>query len=150
MKKNIILIIIIIILIVGGAIYYNYQKLPDDTQNIPISETSGPHVVIEPITYDFGLVKYGDVARHTFVVKNIGDQMLEINGVTTSCACTKGEMKVTNIASGEQANLDVSFDPAVHGDDTDLGKLTRTIYVSTNDPLEGEVETKIYADVYKE
>lgn len=153
MRKSIIGIIAIVIIVLVGAVIYGYQKSADSDIEV-LSNTnneiqSGPHIVIEPATHDFGRVKYGDIPEYTFIVKNIGDQVLEINGVTTSCACTKGEIDNMSIASGGQANLLVSFNPAIHGDGTDLGELTRTIYISTNESHEEEAEAKIYADVYK-
>ncbi len=148
MKKGIALSIAAVIVIIGGVILLNYQQAADSEVNAN-SDPSGPHITIEPSTYDFGRVKFGDVPEYIFVVKNIGDKDLEINSVSTSCACTKGEMEVSSIAPGEQADLVVSFNPAIHGDDTDLGELTRTIYISTNDPHQEEIEAKIYADVFK-
>ncbi|MDP2684336.1 MAG: DUF1573 domain-containing protein [bacterium] len=152
MTKNVIIFLIVLLVFIGGVVFYNYQHLSDNTDNKEdiINNESGPHIAIEPATHDFGRVKYGDVPEYTFIVKNIGDQILEINGVTTSCACTKGEIDNMNIEPGGQANLLVSFDPAVHGDDTDIGELTRTIYISTNESHEEEAEAKIYADVYRE
>lgn len=153
MRKSIIGIIVIIVIILVGAIVYGYQQSADSDAEILSNSNSniqsGPHIVIEPATHDFGLVKFGDVPEYTFIVKNIGNQILEVNGVTTSCACTNGEIDNMSIVPGGQANLLVSFNPAIHGDDTDMGELTRTIYISTNDPNKEEVEAKIYAEVYK-
>ena len=53
------------------------------------------------------------------------------------------------IAPGQSANLLVTFDPAVHKDDSDLGDLIRIIYVRTNDPENSEVEVEITAKVVK-
>lgn len=146
MKKGIVLTISIIGILLAGAGYAYFQVVePEAEVVIP----TGPHIVVEPATFDFGQVLYGDVPQHTFTVKNTGDQVLEIDGVTTSCACTSGEVSATTIAPGAQVNLVVSFDPAVHGDDTDMGPLTRTVYIATNDVHQPEAEAKIYADVYK-
>jgi len=144
MKKVFVIGIVVLI----SATVYGYQQAAVTEKNVD-DEPAGPRVTIEPATYDFGRVKFGDVPEHVFVVKNLGDQDLEIKNVSTSCACTKGEIEVSSIAPGEQADLLVSFDPAIHGDDTDIGQLTRTIYISTNDPQQDEIEAKIYADVFK-
>lgn len=148
MKKGIVWGIIIIGVVAIGVVIYSYQQASEFETEV-INKQSGPHIVVDPATYDFGQVKFGDVPEHTFNVKNTGDQNLEIKGVTTSCACTKGEMKESNIIPGEQAELVVSFDPAVHGDDSDMGELTRTVYITSNDSNQEEIEVKIYADVYK-
>jgi hypothetical protein len=49
----------------------------------------------------------------------------------------------------ESTTVNVSFDPAVHKDDTDLGELTRTIYVETDNPNYSDLETIITANVIK-
>ncbi len=148
MKKGIVWGIIIIGVAVIGIVVYSYQQASESEKEV-INKQSGPHIAVAPATYDFGRVKFGDVPEHTFIVKNTGDQSLEIKGVSTSCACTNGYMKVDSIAPGEQAELMVSFDPAVHGDDSDMGELTRTVYITSNDFNQEEIEVKIYADVYK-
>lgn len=148
MKKGIVWGIIIIGVAVIGVVIYSYQQASESETEV-INKQSGPHIVVDPAIYDFGRVKFGDVPEYTFVVKNTGDQNLEIEGVSTSCACTKGEMKVSSIAPGEQVDLVVNFDPAVHGDDSDMGELTRTVYITSNDSSQEEIEVKIYADVYK-
>lgn len=148
MKKSIVVVVVGVVVVLIGGIVYSYMQASEPEKEI-IEVESGPHIVIDPATHDFGRVKFGDVPEYTFAVKNSGDQILEIKSVTTSCACTKGEMEEMSIAPGGTANLVVSFDPAVHGDDTDMGELTRTIYLSTNDSNQEEVEAKIYAEVYK-
>ncbi|MBU0613509.1 DUF1573 domain-containing protein [Patescibacteria group bacterium] len=141
MNKQVLSIILVIVVVTLGATLYGFLQVEE--------ELVGPQITIDPTSYDLGRVKFGDVPEYTFTVKNSGDQPLQINGVTTSCACTKGEIDQEEILPGQEAGLLVSFDPAVHGDDTDMGKLTRTVYIATNDPINKEVEVKIYADVYK-
>jgi hypothetical protein len=46
--------------------------------------------------------------------------------------------------------ISVSFDPAVHKDDTDLGELTRTIYIDTDNPNFPKLTSTITANVIKE
>jgi len=154
MKKGIFISIIIIVAVLIGIVIYNYQQAEStsavNNEKTETNSASGPHIVVEPLTHDFGRVKYGEVAVYNFTVKNTGDQTLEIKSVSTSCGCTKGEIAETTILPGGQADLKVSFDPAVHEDDTDLGQLSRTIYIDSNDPDWSEIEAKIYADVYKE
>lgn len=147
MSRNLVWGLVVLIALIGGVVYSYMQS--SEPEEVATLVSFGPSILAEPTTYDFGRVKFGDISKHTFIIKNSGNQILEINGISTSCACTKGEMAVQTIAPGEQADLVVSFDPAVHGDDTDLGQLTRTVYISSNDPSQEEIEVKIYADVYK-
>ena len=131
----------IVVVVFAIAVVFKYST----TEDVLV----GPRIEVEPNTFDFGRVKYGDVVKTNFIVKNIGSETLEIKSVTTSCGCTKGEIVSKVIESGESSDLKVSFDPAVHKDDSDMGLLTRTIYIKSNDLDNEEVEVTITADVYK-
>jgi len=49
----------------------------------------------------------------------------------------------------ESTTVNISFDPAVHKDNTDLGELTRTIYVDTDNPNFPQLTSTITANVVK-
>lgn len=106
-------------------------------------------VVIEPETKDLGEVIYGDVATTNFTLKNSTPQKLKITKISTSCSCTSAEMEKQELVPYENSNVVVSFDPAVHKDDTDLGSITRTIYINTDNPNFAKVTATITADVVK-
>jgi len=159
---NKIVLIFAIILVLGGAILYGYLKTPDQGSlnnnlgirgpGIPADETSkGPIIEVTPSSYDLGTVIYGEVAEHTFVVKNLGSQPLEILRLSTSCGCTKATIAEEDkvIAPGQSVDMLVTFDPAVHKDDMDLGDITRVVYIRTNDPKNPETEVEITAKVIK-
>lgn len=44
-------------------------------------ESLGPQISIEEQEFDFKEVKQGDIIEHSFIVKNVGDQPLEIKSV---------------------------------------------------------------------
>lgn len=162
---NKILILIIAILIIGsGVVFFSkYNETAKqtsliDNKNIntettiePKIENMPPTIKIIPSNFDFGVVIYGDVAEHIFKIKNEGSEPLEILKLSTSCACTKASMAEENkiISPGQSVNMLVTFDPAVHKDDSDLGELVRTVYITTNDPENPESEIKINANVVK-
>ncbi|MDZ7587207.1 MAG: cytochrome c biogenesis CcdA family protein, partial [Patescibacteria group bacterium] len=50
----------------------------------------------------------------------------------------------------ESTLINITFDPAVHKDDTDLGDLMRTIYIETDNPNFPDLESTITATVIKE
>ena len=54
-----------------------------------------------------------------------------------------------SIAPGVSADLKVTFDPAVMKNNPDLGKVTRVVYIKSNDPANPEVEVTINALVVK-
>lgn len=56
-------------------------------------------------THDFGKLKKGPVAEHTFEFTNTGKEVLMINGVTPSCACTKVEWDKQPIPPGQKGHI---------------------------------------------
>ncbi len=106
-------------------------------------------VSISPTTQDLGEVIYGDVVETNFVITNNTDKTINLTRVTTSCGCTKAILDKEILEPGETVKIKVTFDPAVHKDNTDLGDLTRTIYVETDHPDFEELEVTITANVSK-
>lgn len=107
-------------------------------------------VIITPDSQDLGTVIYGDVPTTTFTLTNFTPLPLKITRVSTSCGCTKAEVENEELGAYESTTINVSFDPAVHKDDTDLGELTRTIYVDTDNPNFPQLTSIITANVVKE
>jgi len=106
-------------------------------------------IFLSPATYDLGTVIYGDVASTDFTLQNSTDKEIKLTKVSTSCSCTKASPQQTTIAPWETTTISVTFDPAVHKDDTDLGDITRTIYLDTNHPNFDHLTATITARVIK-
>lgn len=126
-----------------------YTNVYDLSGGINAYKDSNVSVAITPDQIDLGTVIYGDVEKTTFTLTNFTKDPLEIVRVLTSCGCTSAEVVKTNLEPYESTDLNVSFDPAVHKDDTDLGELTRTIYVDTDNPNFKQVTASIKANVIK-
>jgi len=155
------IVIIGIILIIVGVVIYSYNQIPSETSNqkdvtnnsSTISNKStlinGPKIEVGPQFYDLGDVVYGDIAKHTFTVKNIGDKPLEILRLSTSCGCTSAEIAEEDkvIKPGEVVDMIVAFDPAVMNDPTATGSVERVVYIKTNDPDQPEFEVDVIANV---
>lgn len=106
-------------------------------------------VSLAPDTKSLGNVVYGDVATTTYTLTNYTPLPLKITRVSTSCGCTKASVEKEELGAYESTTVNVSFDPAVHKDDTDLGDLTRTIYIGTDNPNYQNLESKFTATVVK-
>lgn len=106
-------------------------------------------VGISPDARDLGTVVYGDVAKTEFTLTNFTPAELNITKVSTSCGCTSASVDKETLEPYESTVIKVSFDPAVHKDDTDLGELTRTIYIETDNPNFSQLEVSISANVLK-
>jgi len=103
-----------------------------------------------PAKQALGTVIYGDVETTEFTLTNYTPLPMKVTRVSTSCGCTKASVENEDLGPYESTTVKVSFDPAVHKDDTDLGELTRTIYIETDNPNFPELETIITANVIKE
>jgi hypothetical protein len=105
-------------------------------------------VEIIPSSFDFGDIKQsaGEVTT-LFSVENTGGKPLKINRLSTSCACTKAKMEMTDLQPGEKRDMVLSFDPMVHPDQT--GPINRVVYLQTSDLAKPELEIDIKGRVVK-
>lgn len=126
--------------------YTNVYDLDGGTNAYKEQQVS---VQLWPQKQALGRVVYGDVETTEFTLTNYTPLPLAITRVSTSCGCTKASVQSNIVGPYESTIVDVSFDPAVHKDDTDLGELTRTIYIETDNPNFPELETIITANVIK-
>lgn len=106
-------------------------------------------ISLSPVSQDLGTVIYGEVAKTEFVLTNNTNQVVNLTRVSTSCSCTQAEAVESRLEPYTSTQIAVSFNPAVHQDDTDLGKITRTIFVDTDHQNFPKAETQITALVVK-
>lgn len=89
-------------------------------------------VELSAAEYDFGTIPNTKPVSKVFEVRNVGRGKLEIAGVSTSCGCTTAAVNKRQLAPGETAELQVTYDPQAHGGAT--GQFMRVVYVRTDDP----------------
>jgi len=94
------------------------------------------------MTYDFGVVKKGEVKFHEFKFINKGKSTLKITNLKSTCGCTAAIMSNNEIPPGGEGLIKVEFDST-----TQLGKTRRSVRVTSNDPLQPKTYLNIYADV---
>ena len=136
-------LIIFIIIFVGFALYGYFKSIPgleDSTEKHPIIEAV-------PDFFDFGDLEYGDLAEHTFKIKNSGEEVLEIKRLSTSCACTSAEIEKEALSPGEEVNLFVKYNTGLMTGDHAKGNQERIIYIKSNDPINPQIEITIKAYV---
>jgi len=108
---------------------------------------SNVEITITPSNQDLREVIYGEVAKTSFTLINFTPLPVKIIRISTSCGCTKAEVEKKDLKAYESTEIKVSFDPAVHKDETDLGEVTRTIYINTDNPNFPQLTSTITADV---
>ena len=106
-------------------------------------------IELTPISQDLGTVIYGEVAKTEFVLTNNTNQAVNLTRVSTSCSCTQAKAVESRLGPYGSTKISVNFDPAVNQDDTDLGEITRTIFVDTDHQNFSQVEAQITALVVK-
>lgn len=131
---------------IAGLGYSNVYELAGGTDAYKKQVSS---VGISPQTIDLGEVIYGEVANTTYKLINYTDTDLKITRVSTSCTCTKVSVEQDTVKAYQSVDIAVSFDPAVHGDDTDVGDITRTIYIETDNSEFGRITAELTAVVIK-
>ncbi|MEK7509018.1 MAG: DUF1573 domain-containing protein [Patescibacteria group bacterium] len=143
-KTNKILIGLAVLLLAVLTVYGYIKAVPGNLNQ----SGSQPKIEILPLTFDFGEVAFGRVAQTTFKIKNVGQSVLEIRRVTTSCSCTTAKVSRDKLEPSEEAELDVQYDTAAMGKSSHgLGLQERIIYVKTNDPVTPQVEVTTSAVV---
>lgn len=97
-------------------------------------ENKSPKIFCEGSSYNFGTVINTKIIKHTFIIKNIGDDVLKIDKVRVSCGCTIIKIKDKSILPGGKTELKVELDLS----DTE-GEQFKDILIESNDP-----DTKFY------
>jgi hypothetical protein len=150
-KKNIAWLVVGVIAIVG-LIWFLASVGTRGTQSYSVSESeSPPKIAFSSANNDWGEIDTSEQVAEVEVM-NEGLSDLIIYRVSTSCSCTKAEVKMGEIRTGfqsmsqgsfahkqivikpgEKGSLSVKYDPLYHGKPS-LGSIKRSVYLRTNDP----------------
>jgi len=98
--------------------------------------------VFKEFAWDFGKVKQADALTHEFIFKNTGDAALVVERVETTCGCTAAMVSADRIEPGREGRIKVVLD--THGYS---GRMTRYIYLISNDADNGRRELSVTAEV---
>jgi len=101
-----------------------------------------PRIVFEKEVFDFGEIMEGDTAVYLFHFKNEGDTTLEILDIRATCNCTVTELKEKLIEPGKNGIIEAVFHSSGR-----KGKITKSIYVTTNDKKRGLIRLKVTGKV---
>lgn len=91
---------------------------------------AGPKLDVDQSEYDFETVVQGEAVEHTFIFTNIGDELLVVDKVRSSCGCTAALITSKNLPPGESGELKIRFDSARF-----RGDVAKVVYLYTNDPF---------------
>ncbi|MCK9426861.1 MAG: DUF1573 domain-containing protein [Ignavibacteriaceae bacterium] len=119
-------------------------KVLSKDKNGEPSQVATPKLQFEKTLHDFGKIKEGSIVDYTFKYKNVGSAPLEISHVRTSCGCTAAVISGKSLKPKEEGTLKVEFDSSNRE-----GVVTRTITLTSNDPLEPQKILTIMAFIEK-
>ena len=140
----------IIGVVVAGAAAMSFVPIAPASDS-QVKETGSYALVASEPFFDFGTISMSaGKVTHTFNIKNTGKPPTVIDKVNSSCMCTiatlvtqsgsegpfgmPGHGTIPRIARssapGEEARVDIVFDPAAHGPEG-TGKVRRTVYLET-------------------
>lgn len=103
---------------------------------------AAPKLVVDQSVYDFGAVPQGEKVLHTFVFTNDGDALLDISKLRSSCGCTAALLSSSQLQPGEQGEVKANFDS-----ERFRGKVSKTIYLYSNDPVSPVTQLQITGEV---
>jgi hypothetical protein len=125
--------------------YYVSANLVEDFSSLTKQELeNAPVFKVESTTVDLGKIKGSTQNEVEFKFKNEGKSDLLIRFLRSTCGCTavqQGNQGV-GIKPGESSSIKAVFNSGSYS-----GKVTKAIYVYTNDPKNSEVVLMLNADV---
>ncbi len=100
-----------------------------------------PKAQFELKKLDYGTIDKGSEPLRIFKFKNVGTEPLIIKNAKGSCGCTVPKSPKDPIMPGEEANLEVRYDTKR------VGKFTKTVTLTTNDPTNPKTVLTIHGEV---
>lgn len=94
-----------------------------------VAVVATPVITADQLEYDFGSIGIGYMVKHTFILQNTGDQLLDIGRVIASCGCTTTDLVTNQLAPGESVPLEVK----VLADHGSLKNVSIRIYTNAPD-----------------
>ncbi|TET76513.1 MAG: DUF1573 domain-containing protein [Candidatus Cloacimonadota bacterium] len=103
-----------------------------------------PIIVFEKKVFDFGEILAGETAVCLFHFKNDGDTTLKILDVRATCGCTVTKLSKKLIEPGEKGTINAVFYSTGR-----RGKVSKSIYITTNDKANKSIRLKIVGIIKK-
>jgi hypothetical protein len=128
-----------------NVFYYVSANLVEDFSSLSKEElANAPVFKIASTTYDLGKIKGSTQNEVEFKFTNTGKSDLLLRNIRATCGCTaiqQGNQGV-GIKPGESSSIKAVFNSGSY-----KGKVTKAIYVYTNDPKNSEVVLMLNAEV---
>ena len=107
-----------------------------------IVDSKKPKIKFEKVIHNFGKIGPGTRNSCNFNFKNIGDGVLRIGKIKSTCGCTVPKLKKKEYQPGESGTIKVKYNADKHP-----GKVNKRLYVPNNDKKKPNVMLTIRAKV---
>jgi hypothetical protein len=101
--------------------------------------------VVENRTFDFGELLRGTIAEKKVLIKNTGNEVLQLENIEASCGCTGTAPSQRSIPPGQSAVISISFNSRNF-----TGKVHKTVTIHSNAANEPRVVIEFAAYVIDE
>jgi hypothetical protein len=108
------------------------------------ASVAGPRIHFAEPMHDFGKIKHGEAVKYTYIFTNIGDRLLEVTAVRTSCGCTTAGEWSRQVEPCKSGNIPVQFNSGNYD-----GPVGKSITVTCNDTNQPTVVLQIKATIWK-
>ena len=105
------------------------QQPAADAPPAAAASERAPRISVEPKVFDFGKAQQQKTLEKEFTVRNLGNDDLVIESVSTTCGCTVAEGYSKVIKPGASTPLRVKLQTR-----TTVGRLSRSVLIKSNDP----------------
>jgi len=92
-------------------------------------------IEISEHVYDFGYMRQGAAFCHNYIIKNVGQGVLNVVKIDPTCGCTLVPIKKAFLGPGEETDLHVTFKSGKY-----MGHIRKRIKVLSTDPENGLIE----------
>lgn len=119
--------------------------LPVAALLVPLQAQASPKAHIEPREIQLGEIQEGNKFERYVELTNVGDGVLVLEDVKTSCGCTAAATEgVVELKGGESQKIRVTFNSQ-----NMEGNITKKVTITTNDPEVPNTEVLVKANVHK-
>jgi hypothetical protein len=128
-----------------NVFYYVSANLVEDFSSLSKEQlANAPVFKVASTTFDLGKIKGSTQNDVEFKFTNEGKSDLVIRHIRATCGCTAIQQgnQGTGVKPGESSSIKATFNSGSYN-----GKVTKAIYVYTNDPKNSEVVLMLNADV---
>ncbi|MCD6161909.1 MAG: DUF1573 domain-containing protein [candidate division Zixibacteria bacterium] len=101
---------------------------------------SNARIVFEQTIFNFGSITKGSNVTHNYWFSNTGTDTLIISKIKPTCGCTSTRLSDIDVAPGERSSIDIVFYSGKYN-----GKITKSIKLETNDPVNPYIELRFKA-----